>query len=130
MKSHEPILEVPVLNLRKVCNPIPNSPWGYLITERDIESAIENQEFRPDPHLTKRGKRYHIQRIAYLIVNGWNDPIDLDVGVPCLGCYIRWVVVDGNHRFFAAIVRGDNVIRVMISGQTNYAAELLGISIL
>jgi len=75
-------------------------------------------------------RRYHIERVAYFVVHGWSDPIDLDVGVPSLGCHIVWVIQDGNHRFYAAVIRGSKSILATLSGDLNHAQEVLGIRIL
>ena len=58
----------------------------------------------------------HIRRAAYLMVHGWPDAIDVDVGVPALGDDTHWPVCEGNHRLLAALARGDKSIRASVSG--------------
>jgi hypothetical protein len=55
-------------------------------------------------------------------------PIEIDVGVPSLGCNIDWPIYDGNHRLGAAIYRNDEYIPVEISGDIDYAMNLFGFS--
>jgi hypothetical protein len=72
----------------------------------------------------------HAARIAYLVKNGWDDPIDIDVGVPSLGAVGHWPYTDGNHRICAAILRGDTHIRADISGDVDYAEHIFGVEIM
>lgn len=53
-------------------------------------------------------KKYHVKRIAYFVVNGWNDPI---IVVHKDGCKIK----DGLHRFKAAIFKGMDTIDVEVA---------------
>lgn len=74
-------------------------------------------------------RRDHIRRIAWFVNNGFQDPIDVDVGVPSLGYYNTHLIVDGNHRFAAALYRmrvlgEDPVLPVAVSGSVEYAREL------
>jgi len=78
--------------------------------------------------ISKASRYLHVQRVAYLVVHGWRDAIDLDVGVPFMGCYVDWIIQDGNHRLAAAIFRNDLYIEALVGGQLSYAAELLGVS--
>lgn len=71
----------------------------------------------------------HAGRIAYFVTHGWEDPISVDVGVPSLGCNVRWPVQDGNHRLAAAIYRNDDAILADVDGSVAYAAELFGVEI-
>ncbi len=74
------------------------------------------------------GALEHVGRIRYLARHGWSDPIELDVGVPCLGYDgPQWPVTDGNHRLWAAALRGDVSITVDVAGQADHAAMLLGV---
>ncbi len=74
-------------------------------------------------------RRDHIRRIAWFVKNGFQDPIDVDVGVPSLGYYNTHLIVDGNHRFAAALYRmrvlgEDPVLPVALSGSLEHAREL------
>jgi len=114
-------------------NPFKNHCWRGLqtpITIREINTAISKKILRSFPIKdgeTTRGQ--HIQRIAYLIVNVSNHPIDIDVGIPELNYCPDWIVCDGNHRLAAAFYRNDKSIFAEVSGSCNYAKELLGVDI-
>jgi hypothetical protein len=59
----------------------------------------------------------HWDKIEAFYLNGWDDPISIDVGIPHLGYYgPAWPITDGNHRFYAAILRGDETILACVSG--------------
>jgi hypothetical protein len=72
------------------------------------------------------GTAWHARRIAYLMKNGWEDSIDLDVGIPSLG-YYPYPLIDGHHRLCAAIMLGDTTIKAQVSGALDYAFELFGV---
>ncbi len=96
-----------------------------------MAAAIRASKLEPQPVeadvLHPASRKRHIARVAYLVKNPPNDPIEIDVGVPSLGCLPSWIIADGNHRLAAAFYRKDLAIRTSISGEVNYAAELLGI---
>lgn len=100
---------------------------GFYNNKKDIIKAVQSKCFEPKPIVTKQTKQYHIQRIAYFVVHGWNDLIDIDVGVPSLGYVPEWIIQDGNHRCAAAIIRGDQTIKASFSGDIKYCFELLNI---
>ncbi len=65
-------------------------------------------------------RRYHVERIAWLVVNPDEMPICIEVGAPSLGCYPPGgdlSLVDGNHRLCAAAFRGDMRILVSYGGE-------------
>lgn len=99
------------------------------ITREEIQLAIDSGDFHPDPiaeEWYEDGVRdKHIQRIAYLAVHSWEDPIEIDVGIPVLSYWNDHIVIDGNHRLAAAIFRGDETIGACIAGQLDFAEELL-----
>ena len=56
--------------------------------------------------------------------NGWGDSaISVDVG--CFGQAPEWVIEDGNHRVYAAILRGDETILACVSGDVDLANLIL-----
>lgn len=106
------------------------------ISRQEVEQAIQEGRLRPRvvPLCINRPKpadirKKHIERIAYLVVNLDPRPIDIDVGVPCMGAAVEWIVQDGNHRLGAAFYRGDLTIEAGISGQVDYAEHLLGVNL-
>jgi hypothetical protein len=72
---------------------------------------------------------YHAERISFLVVKGWNDPIAIDVGVPSLGCNIGWMIQDGNHRFAAALYLGLPYISACVDGDIDYGTDILGVDV-
>lgn len=111
------------------CNPFPNTPWGCKIDPQEVLLAVEQEQFLSEPweKFRRPTKIHHIKRIAYLVKHGWEDAIEIDVGCPCLGYYENWFVIDGNHRFCAAIVRQQELILASVAGQISHAEELFGI---
>lgn len=63
----------------------------------------------------------HIQKVAYFIRHPALEPISIDVGVPELGCYMQWLVDDGNHRLAGAGIRGDRFMAVKVGGSVKEA---------
>jgi len=131
-----------VIKFQKRCNPIDDTSfmgtgfgencWGLdgPITQNDISVAAKAHNLLPPESSGTKGgflssRLEHIARIAWFVVHGWNDPIHIDVGVPSLGCYPAWPLEDGNHRFAAAIVRGDRVIPTDMSGAVSEIQKFL-----
>lgn len=74
-------------------------------------------------------RRLHAQKVAWFALNGFQHPLEIDVGVPALGCHVGYPVIDGNHRYAAAIVRRevlgeDPWLPASVSGQVSYMKEL------
>lgn len=74
----------------------------------------------------ERDPEWHAQRVAYLVQYGWDDPIEIDVGIPSLG-YVPYPLIDGHHRTCAAIIRGDKEIKAEVAGAVDYAKQLFGV---
>ena len=123
------IVDIPVANLLN-WSPFQNTVWFGIKTpvrKSDVQKAIDTKDFVPFKfykNFNNLRKIYHIKRIATLVVKGWDDPIDIDVGCPVLNHHVDWIVLDGNHRLGAAIFRGDRTIKGFIAGQISYAQEL------
>ena len=137
---------IPVENIARVCNPLVANPWqGSRKDLTDLVSqCLKNNDLLDEPweanapskldrlsfdEYSMKMDLHNARRIAYLIVYGWNDWINFDVGVPSLGCYVDWIVIDGNHRLAAAIYKGDEAIRVSIDGCLEHASHLFQIEI-
>lgn len=119
---------VPVAALLEVCNPLVTSPWRVgRVSEAMVRRCIRDKRFQPHPVGMSASRYVHAGRIAYFAVHGWDDSIDIDVGVPSMGCHVKWPVQDGNHRLAAAAVRGDEMIKAEIGGSIDYASELLDV---
>lgn len=101
------------------------------ITLEEISCAIACEQFERHPlpdcliTLEPPERSYHIGRIAWLVVRGWNDPILIDVGCPSFGYFPDWAIGDGNHRLSAAIYRGDRMIACEIAGEQEEIDALL-----
>lgn len=128
-----PLNLIPVDRLLELCNPFVNPPWEEVasLSVEGIRAAARDGFIEPRSYSDGDRSRTwtvedHIARIAYLVIHGWDDPIDVDVGVPSLGCWLDWPVTDGNHRLAAAAVRGDTYIVANMSGSCDYMKELFG----
>lgn len=123
-------VSINVRMLSRICNPFVESPWGVgLVSTRMVSNAIREGRFSPSPVPVGHDApvSQHEARIAYLVVHGWKDAIEIDVGVPAMQCNISWIVSDGNHRLGAAIFKKDKAILAYVSGDLDYASEILGI---
>lgn len=124
---------IPIERIIDHANPVESPPWacGILLRPSDVLAAIQEERFQaiPDEYSSDLDYAYHAERIAYLVVHGWDDPIEIDVGVPSMGCHVGWPVLDGNHRLYAAMYRGDPEIRATVSGSLDYMQELFGVTV-
>lgn len=115
-------VDLPVRRLAQHCNPFRATPWGLRVTKAQVRQALRERRLVSVP-----GTEDHAGRIAYLVENTASDPIEIDVGVPALGCWVDWLVQDGNHRLAAAIFAGHPLISAGVAGQLDYAQELFGV---
>lgn len=100
---------------RGLYDPITHDEIDDAIAEGLLNEPIFASESQPYP------REWHIERIAWFVENGWSQPIELDLNA-------LWPVVDGNHRFAAAIHRGDSTLRFCLAsdeGLPAWAQELL-----
>jgi len=124
---------VSVARLRQVCDPFDAPPWEA-VTALSIEGVqaamLDGFELSDAYSDGSRSRAWcvddHIARIAYLAAKGWDDAIEVDVGIPHMNCWVDWPVTDGNHRLAAAIARGDKFIVASVGGCCDYMRELLG----
>lgn len=100
------------------------------VTEDEETSTPYNSETQD---LVAGQSSYHTARIAYLIRHGWDDSGE-DLRTPILEVAFggeygigAHPLLDGNHRFAAAILRGDEFFTVYIDGDLDQAEKLLGI---
>lgn len=122
-----PVL-LPTAKVIQLCDPLRNSPWDAgNVTRKLVRQCLAKRWFWPSPVGHDATVEMHAGRIAFLIENGWNDSIEIDVGVPSLQCYINWPVLDGNHRLAAAAMRRDKDILAIVGGDLDYALELFGV---
>lgn len=127
---------ISVNKLREFYNPF--SAWfelmGSPITKDEVFACIEAGEaelvftelFTQADKFTEdqanEARINHIKKIAYFVVNGVRDPIDVE----CLDSD-DFRVNDGNHRLCAAIILGYTHIKAYLGGFLDcaYEAELL-----
>lgn len=125
-------VRVPLVGLADF-SPFKSTVWEIRtpITREEVTKALKAGRLLPpgERHGFTMTRSEHIRRVAWLIKNGWSDAIELDVGIPSLGYFNSWFVLDGNHRHAAAIFRGDPDILADIGGSLDYAEELFGIVI-
>lgn len=65
----------------------------------------------------------HAGRIAWLFLNPDPTPIRIDMGTESAPCV--WPVRDGNHRLYAAMMRGSKIISAEILGDVDFARKVL-----
>ena len=113
-----------------LCDPRANWPWDCdAPDESTIQKLLESQLEVCNPVGPHGTAAEHLGRVLYLARHGWEDAVEIDVGIPCLGYSgPDWPVIDGNHRVWAATLRGDEFIDVTVAGQVDHAAELLGVT--
>jgi hypothetical protein len=125
---------VRVKDLQRVNDPFDTVVWwkdlDEPLTTEEIETAVERGDLQPpdsDRYCVDQpcSRQKHIERIAWLVVNGWNQPLNMDVGVVGMALEPTWFVTDGNHRFAAAIVRGDDFVYAYIQGDMGRLQELV-----
>lgn len=127
-------MRLPTENLRVLCDPFKDSPWGCEVTRDMVKFCIENdlllcKPVEQDDEKAEWGSvNAHAARVAFLVTrDDWeHEPISIDVGIPHLGFYVDWIIVDGNHRFAASLYKGRAIINAEVSGQIDYAEKLLG----
>ena len=110
-----------VLSLKKICD-----EWyisdvcdviPFLTKEEVLNKLIDNKLPKKYPTRTKNSAI----KIAWYLKNGWKKPLSLDLGCPSFrDC--PWPIDSDsdNHKFAAAIIRGDKTIKADVSGQVNW----------
>lgn len=97
------------------------------ITREEVGAAIFDQscETAAEPVAADADRETHIRRVAYLAVHGWEDPIEVDLGIPSMNFLPDWPIQDGNHRLAAAIFRGDRSIMAEVSGESAWIKKFV-----
>lgn len=122
--------KVPVEAILQICDPRLKWPWPCEAPDPQSLAHLLTNADEVDHEVPATGSASeHIGRIKYLARHGWTEPLEMDVGVPCLGYFgPQWPLIDGNHRLWAATLRGDVQIEIEVAGQVSHAATLLGVS--
>lgn len=108
---------LPIDFLTSITNPFLTDVWGCgSITVKMVAEATPNPEhYDPDDDSQLWSAAQHAGRVKYL-ASAAIDPIDIDVGVPCLGYHNRRVL-DGHHRLCAAVYLGHKTILCRVQGE-------------
>jgi hypothetical protein len=137
LEAHEHF-ELPIGVAQQITDPVARPPW---ITKEDyraneLKDMVSNCLQRGDVHPTPWEKDtiyklyqtpilLHAKRIAWFIINGWNDPICYDFGCPDFGYHPSYPVSDGNHRLYAAIFKGDTSVKSSYEGQLENGLNMI-----
>lgn len=124
------MIYLPVSELKELCDPFRFHPWGVKVSKIMVQNAIDCGDLLGVPinTLKKPTANDHAARIAYFIVNGFEDPISLDVGIPSMGYSMDWILTDGNHRLAAAILSGLETIPAEFSGEIEVFKQIFDLS--
>lgn len=102
------------------------------VTPAQVMAAVRDGRLRPTP-VPESSQAWsdtaaHAERVAWYYVQGLSaeDCIEIDVGVPSLGCFVTEPVQDGNHRLAAALIRGDPGIPCSIGGSDEEVRRRFG----
>lgn len=98
-------IQLPFLKLIKLSNIVGKNEW------------LEEHE---------RDETYHLQKIKYFIDHGIDKPIDLD-NISIKGRILPLpIIIDGRHRYLAALLRRDKTIQCTYSGREDLLRYLTG----
>jgi hypothetical protein len=123
---------VSVCKLSEIYDPFEDPPWDEVdigsISVEMIEARIKLGGLKKvtdyDP-LIGCSIKDHIDSIAWYVVNGWGDSfITIDFNLWNALCGIGCLVTDGNHRYAAALIRGDQMIWADVYGSKEDIARL------
>lgn len=122
-----PVL-LPVSRVLALCHPLEDSPWDTEpVTKEMVAEALSLGLEVSHPIPSDAHARAQAARIAFLVRHGWDDAIEIDVGIPSMQFQVDWPVIDGNHRLAAAAYRGDADILASVGGCLDKAFELFGV---
>lgn len=123
-------IAVPVGDLAAHCDPFDGEEWGCDPIDPDAvlraaaQGRLERETWQTVNERERRNRAFddvawHVGRIAYLLVNVDPSPLELEVeAVPGGAREARRVrMYAGNHRFAAAILRGDVEIRAKVPAE-------------
>lgn len=126
----ESIWLVSVASLLSIADPMNDDIWGCgVITPEAVTRCPDNSIGRIPYSQVAYGHdsyEYHIARISWLAEHGWDDseyPVSVDLYADA--SYTWHPVIDGNHRLAASILLGRETISVSVSGDLDYALEVL-----
>ena len=125
-------ISIPVSVLKNIWDVVEHPPWNDSlkpVTEFDVIEAVQRKNWtsrhmHPLKHNQETMKLDHVRRIAWMVVHPPQDPVLIDTHTG------NSIIIDGYHRFYAAIIRGDEMINVSISGYDSDIADLFGNDVL
>lgn len=119
--------QVTIARILAICDPVRDPPWHNCasLTPKIVRACLARRHLvsthvGPDSDCLMT----HAGRIAWLVENPDTRPIHIDVGVLLAP---SWIIEDGNHRLYAAWMRGDDTISAEISGSYEKSLEMLGL---
>lgn len=127
------LVTVDVRRLVELMDPFNNPPWCGNFPASMVHDAIIDGRLNPvnpcwpDSGQDDMSEMSHAERIAFLVVHGWDDsnPVSVEVGENGE----IWLT-DGNHRLHAlAYMKVSGQIRIQIGGFIDIAEELLDVRI-
>jgi len=125
----------PVSRIAAMADPTDTPPWedaGDLSPAHVAAARAEMACATPEQivaAMNTPGAAGHAARIAVLLDDGWSDAISIEFNYFSAEQSLNWPIIDGNHRLYAAILRGDRVILVTIGGSIETAEALLGVNL-
>ena len=94
--------------------------FGVDLTLEGVFAAI------PQDYIVElnRTTDYHLGRIRFLIENPDDEPIEIDSFCEGGRVFLEPILLDGNHRYFAALLSGQETIPCIFAGQTSLLSHL------
>lgn len=105
--------------LKDVCNYI----GIQTIDLAQIPKVEASDEFKPE---TQRTRKYHLSKIKHYIEKGVDSPIDIDCFCKDGDVHPHPIIIDGRHRYIAAVLRRDEKIKATFSGHRGLHDYLTG----
>jgi len=125
-------MNIKLSKLLDICHPVKDGAWGTgVIPAWMIHKRVRKQNTYDHETWARIATHHdynilpwlHAGRIAYFVLNGWTDPISLEIGVP--GMFEpEWIIDDGNHRTAAAWFMNKEYIDVDFSGDVDLFNDL------
>lgn len=117
-------------------DPFEDSVWACRSISLDDVLACPVESYREEPGSAPENfarfasdRDFHIGRVAHLMHHGWDE----SAHVPTIEFSIdEWgdplALLDGNHRFAAAVARGDEYFTVAVDGDIDAAKGAFGVA--
>ena len=131
------VVRVSVSKLREMADPFGCDVWscGSILAKESVTDSLHSKRYKFSPYpgqvlhdCKPWSLQDHADRVAYLVVFGWCEPVQVDVGIPDIGFMPQWPIIDGNHRLAAAIFAGLEAIDAEVSGDCELISQILASS--